>query len=94
MPTSATEAWDRGYQQALDVLFDGAKAKDRAERAKAKKERERLEHSGDYQSVRAALDAAPASLHMSRPTAQFYLVMSPGVFKLALARGLHPFGVI
>ena len=92
MATSAAEAWDRGYQQAIKVIFDLAMAYgDKAEKIRLTRERDALEHAGDYQGVRAQLDAAHDDLLMSRPTAQFYLCMSPGSFKTALARGPHPF---
>lgn len=91
MATSLSEGWDRGYQQAIVILNDETKVKGRSEKAATKRKREELEHTGDYRGVRKALDAAPDSLYMSRFTAQFYLGMSPGTFKQALARGPHPF---
>lgn len=91
MATSLKEGWDRGYQQALTIVINENLATTVSEQRERKRQREEMEHSADYQGVRQALDAAPDEIFMSRNTAQFYLGMSPGVFKKALERGPHPF---
>jgi hypothetical protein len=91
MATSATDSWNRGYEQAVKVLTDEALATDAHERKRLQKMRIDLEASGDYQGVRHALDEAPSDFYMTRPMAQFYLSMSPGVFAKALKEGSHPF---
>lgn len=81
--TPASDAFQRGYEQAVDRVFS-----DQYRDAKA---RVSLRLDPNYSGLRAALDEAEDDFFMSRPMAQFYLVLSPKMFKKALERGPHPF---
>lgn len=92
MAEGTEEGWARGYEQAVEVLFDEALAPTPQERLRLKKERIRLQGLPDYNHVREALDKAAGSLHMSRATAAYYLAMSPHVFQQHVRRSTtHPF---
>lgn len=99
MALSQEEGWQRGYEAAVEALFDHAIANPQDPKvskhvAKAKAEavrRKRLFDEPDYSSVRRVLDEAPDTLFISRSTAQFYLTMSPKTFKKHLKKGGHPF---
>lgn len=80
--TSATDAWQQGYERAVDAVYSG-----RGEGIL----RDALLTDPNYSGLRAALDEADDDFHMSRPMAQFYLAMSPKMFKRALDSGPHPF---
>ena len=80
--TSAADAWLKGYDQAVESVF--------AEPEETKV-REGLLLSLNYGDMRGVLDEAEDDLFMTRPMAQFYLAMSPKLFKQALESGPHPF---
>lgn len=80
--TSAADAFQSGYEQAVKQVF----SEPRNARARVA-----LTLDPNYSSLRQALDEAADDFHLSRPMAQFYLAMSPKVFTKALAVGPHPF---
>lgn len=106
--TSKAEILAQGYEQTLDILFDpggdatlgalgqhphAAAEKKRLDNERRKR-RDALLDNPDYRAVRVALDQLPDDFYMSRTLVQFYLDMSPGSFKKALAveQVPHPFG--
>ena len=92
MAEGKEEGWARGYEQAVDSLFDEALASTPQERLRLKKERIRLQGLPDFNHVREALDKAAGSLFMGRATAAYYLAMSPHVFQQHVRRSkAHPF---
>lgn len=95
MALSQEEGWQRGYDAAVEELFDRAvsEADDGKSRAQAEIDRRDRLKTSNYSALRRVLDEAPDSLFVSRATAAFYLAMSPKTFQAKLKKGQHPFAM-